>query len=382
MKIMKIMKIKKNEVIFITVMILLVIVTINIINLKFTNDFKIYVTDDIYYEKAFVLDIISENLQPSIDYDNWFLGTQELLVKFTNGKQKGEEVIVINSLSPTHNIAIDIGTKIIVKSDRPDGVTPYYSVYNYDRYLGLILIIVIFAILMTLVGKSKGFKSVIGLLTSIYIIVYFLLPAIYRGWSAIVCTLITILLISTISLLLLNGFSEKTYTSIASTMIGITISTIFFFILQDFFDLSGYNLVEAEQLIVISRSTGLKIREVFFSAVLISSLGAVIDTTMSIASSIYEIRFLNPEINRKDLYKSGVSIGQDMIGTMCQTLILAFVGSSIATLLVLISYGTQIDQFINSDFIALEMVQGFSGSLAIIFAVPITAFLSTITHKN
>lgn len=193
-------------------------------------------------------------------------------------------------------------------------------------------------------------------------------------------TLLTVLLVSSISLLLLNGFCEKTYTATLSTMFGVGISTLFFLILEEYLNLSGYNLDEAESLILIARNTNLQIKEVFFSAVMISSLGAVIDTTMSIAASIYEIREVNPTMKRADLFRSGISIGEDMIGTMCQTLILAFVGSSLATFLVLISYGTQVEQFLSSDYIAIEIVQAFSGSMAILFAVPITAFFSCYTH--
>lgn len=373
------MKQYKNLVIL--CIIIITLISIYAINSIFPNQYYTYSTDNIYYEKAIVVEILYEDVKQSSDYDNFKIGTQELRVKFTSGLQKNEQIVIKNSLSTTHNVYSEVGTKIIVKSDRPEGITPYYSVYNYDRDTGLIAIAILFILCMALVAKTKGIKSVIGLCMSLYIIACFLIPAIYRGWSPILMTIISVLLISTISLLLLNGFCEKTYTAIISTMIGVLISTIFFLILQEFLHLSGYNLEEADQLIIISRSTNLVIKEVFFSAVLISSLGAVIDTTMSIASSIYEIRDVNPNMTRQALFSSGISIGQDMIGTMCQTLILAFVGSAIATLIVLISYGTQINQFLSSDYIALEIVQAISGSMAIIFAVPITAFLSTITHK-
>lgn len=371
---------KKKEIVIISVLIGVIVLGVNLINMIFPNDYYIYSSDYFTYDKATVIEIISTNLSEYDGYDDIYVGSQEILIEFTSGEQKGEQIVVSNTLSATHNIFVEVGSKIIIKSDRPDGVTPYYSVYNYDRSLGLICIALIFILCMALVAKSKGIKSVIGLMFSLYIIVCFLLPAIYRGWSPICITIISVLLISMVSLLLLNGFCEKTYTAIIATMIGVIISALFYLLLQQMLILSGYNLEEAEELVLISRSTGLVIKEVFFSAVLISSLGAVIDTTMSIASSIYEIREVNPAMLKSDLFKSGIKIGEDMIGTMCQTLILAFVGSAIATLLVFVSYGIQINQFLCSDYIALEIVQAISGSMAIIFAVPITAFLSTISH--
>ena len=73
-----------------------------------------------------------------------------------------------------------------------------------------------------------------------------------------------------------------------------------------------------------------------------------------------------------------MSIGGDMIGTMCQTLVLAFAGSSLATLLVLLSYGTQLQQFLSSDLVALEVLQALTGSLAVVLAVPVTAALCAL----
>ncbi|MFI3325186.1 MAG: YibE/F family protein [Clostridia bacterium] len=370
---------KENIIIF--GIIIFIMLGIHILNFAFPNEYYTYSSEGITYDKATVVEIVSQSVTPSDDYDGYYTGLQTIIVEFTSGSQKGEQIEVSNSLSLTHNIFVKVGSKIIIKSDMPQGVTPYYSVYNYDRITGLIVIAILFAVVMVIVAKAKGIKSVIGLIFSLYVIGYFLLLSIYRGWSPILMTVIAVLLISSVSMLLLNGFCEKTYTAICSTMLGVSLSAIFFLVLQQMLNLTGYNLSEADQLIVISRSTNLVISEVFFSAVLISSLGAIIDTTMSIASALYEIRDITPNITKSELAKSGITIGQDMIGTMCQTLILAFVGSAVATLLVLISYGTQINQFLSSDYIALEIVQAISGSMAIIFAVPITAYLSTVTHK-
>lgn len=375
-------KIKKYEMWIIACIIGVVGIGIFGINQLLPNDYYIYSSEDYAYDKASVVEILSEDLTPSDDYEGYYTGSQEIVVEFISGEYKGEQITLTNSISLTHNIMVEVGTKVIIKIDQPEGVAAYYSVYGYARDTGLIAIAVIFILAMLLVVRIKGVKSVIGLGISLYIIVLFLLPAIYRGWSPIYMTIITVMLISTISFLILNGFCEKTYTAIISTMIGVMVSVLFFFIFQNMLNLTGYNLEEADQLIMISRSTNLQINEVFFAAVMISSLGALIDTTMSIAAALYEMREVSPSMTKAQLFQSGISIGQDMIGTMCQTLILAFVGSAIATLLVLISYGTQWNQFVSSDYIALEVVQAISGSMAIIFAVPITAFLSTVTHKG
>ena len=88
------------------------------------------------------------------------------------------------------------------------------------------------------------------------------------------------------------------------------------FLLSQLIHISGFNTDQAEALIIISQQTGLKINEVLFSGILISGLGAVMDVGMSIASSLYEVKALNPQITKSQLFKSGINIGKDMIGTM------------------------------------------------------------------
>ena len=103
----------------------------------------------------------------------------------------------------------------------------------------------------------------------------------------------------------------------------------------------AFSSSEAESLILIHESTGLKIKDLLFAGVLISSLGAIMDVGMSIVSSLYEVQHHNPSITARQLFRSGIEIGKDMIGTMTNTLILAFTGSAFITLLVFISYQVQ-----------------------------------------
>ena len=106
------------------------------------------------------------------------------------------------------------------------------------------------------------------------------------------------------------------------------------------------------------------------------------DTAMSIASSLFEILSVEPKMKQKELFASGINIGRDMIGTMCQTLILAFTGSSVAFLLVMLSYNTRFHQFLSSEFLAVELLQALTGSLAVILTVPITAYISASVGRK
>ena len=337
-----------------------------------------FMSQGIGYEKAKVTAVVNEGLQPAPGMPGWDLGTQKVTVLFKNGPMKGRQITFDNDLSTTHNIRVKPGQSVIVKAERAAGEPSFYTLYNYDRTPGLIAVAMLFAALMLVVGSFKGLRSLLGLCISLYFIFAFLLPTIYRGYSPVLMSFVTVVVIAVFSLLLLNGFSRKTLTAIVATGSGVALAALCFLLISGLVHLIGYNITEAEDLIVVSQRTGLQLGEVLFAAVLISSLGAVMDITISIAAALYEMKGLQPELSPRELFRSGVLIGRDMIGGMCQTLILAFVGSSLATLLVIVSYGTRFDQFMSSDYVAVQVAQGIAGSMAVILAVPVTAGLCAL----
>lgn len=139
---------------------------------------------------------------------------------------------------------------------------------------------------------------------------------------------------------------------------------------------------ETESLILITQATGMRINGILFAGIMVAALGAVMDVAVSLGAALYEIQILNPKISGRELFQSRMNIGRDMIGTMTNTLILAFSGGSLSTLLVFISYGIQFNQLISSDFFAVEVVQGIAGSSAVILTVPITAMVCAIGYRG
>ena len=133
---------------------------------------------------------------------------------------------------------------------------------------------------------------------------------------------------------------------------------------------------------MIAQNTGLKISDLLFAGVLIASLGALMDMTMSIASALFEIRELHPDMPFWQVFRSGMNIGKDMIGTMCETLVLAFVGTALPTLLVLSSYGVHFDQLLSSDYIAIEILYAITGGISVVLCVPATVGLSALLFSK
>ena len=115
-----------------------------------------------------------------------------------------------------------------------------------------------------------------------------------------------------------------------------------------------------------------------FSGILIASLGAVMDVAMSISTTIEELHFHNPNLTRQQLFKSGIKIGGDMMGTMSNTLILAFTGGSLSTLMTFYAYDMPFLQMMNSYEMGIEIIQGISGSLGVILTVPLVSLVAAV----
>lgn len=353
-----------------------------LLNNTFKDDFKKYDNSTLSYEKARVISVIKENLEKEQISNRRYSGIQELEVELLTGELKGEKVEVTNYITQKHNVVAKEGKEIMVCVDRPSEDFYKVNIYNYSRNNYIYIIVIIFFVIMVLIGRGKGFRSMIGLLFTFYSIIFFMIPFIYRGYSPIALSIIVSIISTIVTLFLLNGCSKKTIVATLATCVGVIISGVIFYFISNLLNISGFNLDEAESLILIAQNTGLKIRDILFSGILISSLGAVMDVAMSIASSIYEINELNRELDMKTIFKSGINIGRDMIGTMSNTLILAFAGTSLSTMLALYSYNTQFNQLMSSDFIAIEFAQSISGSIGIILAVPITSFISAYVYKR
>ena len=353
-----------------------------LLNNTFKDDFKKYDNSTLSYEKARVISVIKENLEKEQISNRRYSGIQDLEVELLTGELKGEKAEVTNYITQKHNVVAKEGKEIMVCVDRPSEDFYKVSIYNYSRNNHIYIIVIVFFVIMVLIGRGKGFRSMIGLLFTFYSIIFFMIPFIYRGYSPIILSIIVSIISTIVTLFLLNGWSKKTIVATLATCVGVIISGVIFCLISNLLNISGFNLDEAESLILIAQNTGLKIRDILFSGILISSLGAVMDVAMSIASSIYEINELNSELDMKTIFKSGINIGRDMIGTMSNTLILAFAGTSLSTMLALYSYNTQFNQLMSSDFIAIEFAQSISGSIGIILAVPITSFISSYVYKR
>lgn len=339
--------------------------------LRVTDKEPIVTTLGYSYENAKVIEVVEDNLSP----DGVRVGYQMLKVQITSGEYKGE---IVNATSAEGNLFGAVckkGDSVVVHMS-VSGDSKNVSVYSKDRIVAVAAFVGIFLLFICVIGGKNGVKSVIGLVFTFVAIFMIYIPLIYRGfspfWAAVIITIITTI----VTMYLISGIAVKTLCAILGTVIGVLLAGLSAWLFGRVADIDGYNVSNIETLAYVGQITNIQIGGLLFSGILIASLGAVMDVAMSVSSSISEIHDKAPQLGCLELFKSGMNVGRDMMGTMSNTLILAFVGSAVSELVINYAYNLPFRQIINSYNIGIEIMQGVSGSIGVILTVPAVAVVT------
>lgn len=339
--------------------------------LRVTDKEPIVTTLGYSYENAKVIEVVEDNLSP----DGVRVGYQMLKVQLTSVEYKGE---IVNATSAEGNLFGAVckkGDSVVVHMS-VSGDSKNVSVYSKDRIVAVAAFVGIFLLLICVIGGKNGVKSVIGLVFTFVAIFMIYIPLIYRGfspfWAAVIITIITTI----VTMYLISGIAVKTLCAILGTVIGVLLAGLSAWLFGRVADIDGYNVSNIETLAYVGQITNIQIGGLLFSGILIASLGAVMDVAMSVSSAISEIHDKAPQLGCLELFKSGMNVGRDMMGTMSNTLILAFVGSAVSELVINYAYNLPFRQIINSYNIGIEIMQGVSGSIGVILTVPAVAVVT------
>lgn len=375
----------RNDIITLAVTLILSIIIILSSKFIFSGGFATdKLNKNVEYYKAEVTGIVKEKLEDDKYIEGIELGYQEVNIKILDGKFIGKQYKITNNISRLYNTKVKEGSKVIVAAYLDDDGEKVndISISSFKRSHIIIIMTILFFGLILIIGGFKGLKSIVSLVFTMICVVYLMLPLMLRGISPIISSMAIAVISISGTLILVAGINKKSLSTILGTLSGVLASGILAYIFGNWSNLSGINMSEADSIMYIAETTGLKIHGIMFAGILISALGAVMDVAMSISSSIFEIHSINSEIGISGLFKSGMNIGRDVIGTMSNTLILAFAGGSLNTLILIFSSNMNNNRLMNLDVIGTEVIQGLAGSIGIILTVPITAIISAYLCKK
>lgn len=328
---------------------------------------------------ARVDDVLADDARAEDWTEGLRVGSQQLALEILTGPYKGAILETTNYLTAYANVDCSLGTRVIVRLDVDDSGAPYViSIPNYDRGPVLAGMIAVFALLLVVIGGKKGIMALLGLAYTLAGVWFLLIPMVLRGAPPILSAVLIAALTAAASLLLLTGFTRKTLCAGLGCVCGVAAAGLFAWIVGQITPISGFNMSEAEELVLRAYDSPLSIRGLLVSGILIAALGAVMDVAMSISSACSELRAVDPGLTPGALFRSGMNIGRDAMGTMANTLILAFAGASFNMLLLFQVYGYPLIQVINSDAMAIELIQSVAGSVGIILTVPLVSLFASV----
>jgi len=329
----------------------------------------------ISYEKARILEVEETTQKIEGEEGVRYETLQKVRVKILSGKYKGKEEVLENTISANPlDLSLKKGNKILVYIEEHKNGSVIFQVQDYWRLNILIWFVVIFLLILLLLGGRQGLKAILSLAIAALLIFKILIPQVLTGGNPIRLALVISIIITIITLILVSGLRRKSIAAILGTIGGLLVATVLAIFVGRIANLTGTSSEESRILLI--EFPNLNLQGLLFGSVIIGALGAVMDIGMSIASSVTEVKKTYPYARMQELIKSGLTVGRDVMGTMVNTLIFAYVGVSLPLLLLFTKYGGSYLKFLNFEFVAEEVVRSIAGSIGLVAAIPLTAIIA------
>ncbi len=366
--------------------VILAIVTVFVANRYLSSNIARFDEDtDMPVVRASVEEIIDKTTE-SYFADQSGGGIIEIIfeAKISSGESKGETVTALQTIesTPPYNSTREVtpGDDILI-IDAGIGASEWYFA-EHVRTDNLLILGIVFAIALLAFGGKKGFNTLLTLGLTCGAVFAVFIPSILSGqniylWSILVC-LYSILT----TLLILNGYNKKSLSAILGCFGGVLIAGGITIFMDGALSLTGVINDEAVYLSYLPTETPINLRAIIFAGIIIGAMGAIMDVAMSISSSLWEVKKNVRNIRPKALFRSGINIGKDIMGTMSNTLILAYIGSSLSMVLLLTVYDSSLLYLLNREMIIVEVLQALVGSFGILFSIPLTSFFSSLIYTK
>lgn len=304
------------------------------------------------------------------------IGGQDARVTLLDGPEKGSQVRVPmsagdrqSSLGPGDRVSLN-------RSPTTGSAKPTYGFFAVERGTSLWILSGIFAVILIAVARWRGVMALVGLAVAGAMMWWFVLPALLVGHSAPLVALVGCAVILYVVLYSTHGFRPTTSAALAGTLCGVAITVLLASWSIDLTRLSG---VSGDAGNVLSGfDSGMRFPGLLAAAIVVAGLGVLNDVTITQASAVYELRAASPGIGRLALWRAAMRIGRDHIASTVYTIVFAYGGAALTTLLVVQLYDQPARLLLSTEDLAEEIVRTMVSSIGLILAVPITTAIATL----
>lgn len=315
--------------------------------------------------------------------------TQTFMVRIQTGPYKGVEAEM--QLDLTDMTGTGKGVIIAKEGDRLlgyfvmdyDTYTLYGTCTGFQRDIPLIWLALGFIVLLILFFGRAGAKSFSALVITCFMLIFVMIPLVYKGMDPVLAVAIFGAATIVVTLLMVHGPSVSSLAAGTGAVGGVLTSALIAFILKKVIWITGTVDEESISLLYTDNGSNLDVAAILFAAIVIGSLGGTIDVSVSISSSLEELKGkMGESISGWELARSGMSIGCDIMGASLNTMILAYVGSSFQLLMLFSAYHISLEEIVNNEMIAVELLRALAGCFGLLMSVPITSVTAALLSCN
>lgn len=309
-------------------------------------------------------------------------------LEILDGEQKGQAHVV--TFGGDDNMPKDMfyraGDVVFIGISAAGGAegVDYIHIYDVDNSAGIIFFAVLLLAAILLVGRIRGIMSILAFVATIFLIFYLLIPMTLQGHSPLPVAVAICIVAVIVTIPIILGFRKKTLAAIAGASSGIFIATLLALTAGWIMRLTG--IVTNEMMTVFYASvTDIDLRGLALSSIIIAALGAIMDVCISIASATEEIFKVDPEISFGRAFKSVITVSSDMLGATLNTLLFAYVGTSLPLVLLIalkMEPGIPITMVLNYNPVLSELVKSAVGCIGMFLSMPATAIICIRLHSG
>jgi uncharacterized membrane protein len=294
--------------------------------------------------------------------------------ELTEGPDAGRVVTIEQPTSNPRTRTLTVGAGIVL------GYQPQVEGFEYvfldpDRRGPLLLLTGIFVAAVIVLGRWRGVASLLGLLATLLILFWFIVPSILDGNDPLLVSLVGAVVIAFFALYLSHGLNDRTTVALLGTLGGLGVAAILAVAFMGLATLTG--LASEEALVVSAVGTNVDLRGLILGGMIIGALGAIDDMTVTQASAVWELRDADRSRSSRHLMRRGMRIGQDHVASTVNTLVLAYAGASMPLLILFILSDQSAGSIANGEIVATEIVRTLVGSIGLVASVPITTWLAS-----
>lgn len=332
--------------------------------------------------QAKVVGILDTTIEETLLGDDLMVTTTTIFeADMLEGENKGMRIRAMHvddPFTPYRLRPVEAGDRVFLQYSPEEGSEIRWLLQEYNRTDTLAVFGGLIVLALLIFGRRKGFSTLISLTFTCLSIFMVFIPSILSGQNIYVYSLAVGIYIIVMTILLINGIDQKSICSGIGCISGFLASGLLVVIMDSFLQLTGMVDEDSVYLIYLNPDNPIDLKAIVFAAIIIGAVGAVMDVAISMSSSLYEVYQSDPFQSAKDLMRSGMNIGRDIIGTMSNTLLLAYIGSSLSLVVLLVAYNNSLIVLLNKEMIVVEILQSLVGIAGLLLVIPLTSLACSV----